>query len=136
LSHGNDNDDDFAQAQAKTRCFRRMVLLIDDIDQFYSGKIHRLNNRIVESLVFGPAQAFNRYFGPLNPVLAFIVGFYCWSEILSNLGYKSDYPGITNGERAKLATCFGIFYALCLIFSVSSTQFLKYTIKRQRPLVP
>lgn len=95
-----------------------------------------MNNRAVEAFVYAPAQAFNRYFGPLNPIIAFIVGYFCWSEMLSNLGYKSEYTLITAGDRARLAGCFGVFYALCLIFSVCSTQFLKYSIKRQRPVKP
>ena len=66
-------------------------------------------------------------------ILSLFVGAIRHDTLLQEMGYQPAGPNISLGEQFRYGFAFMLYYALSLLAMVTSTQILKYSIRRQRP---
>lgn len=112
----------------------RILYKIDEVDRHYSAKFHETSKLSIELVLIIFAHFFNRLWIVFSFILATFVGYFRYDVMLESLGYqpvnKEDLDFVA---RLRLGFTFTLYYALCLGVMVTSTQILKYTIRRPRP---
>ena len=76
---------------------------------------------------------FNRLWIVFPMLLTWVIGFYRYDVMLTSQGFEPLGDDIKDTVKLRLGLCFMLFFQLVLLAMVTSTQVLKYTIRRERP---
>lgn len=98
--------------------------------------LHASTNISLELVLICFAAFFNRGMVTISILLSCLVGAYRYEAFLFNLGYRPVQHELSIVERLRYGVVFMLYYAVALGIMVSSTQIMKYTIKRPRPEIP
>ena len=66
-------------------------------------------------------------------LLTWLIGYYRYDVMLSSQGFVTLGDDIEESQKLRMGFCFMLFFQLVLLAMVTSTQILKYTIRRERP---
>lgn len=66
-------------------------------------------------------------------LLTWLIGYYRYDVMLSSQGFVALGDDIEESTKLRMGFCFMLFFQLVLLAMVTSTQILKYTIRRERP---
>jgi membrane-associated phospholipid phosphatase len=105
----------------------------DEVDRHFSAKLQTHHSLLADLLLVFWAHFFNRALITVGILLSAGVGFFRYNEMLSNLGYQPVHGDLSIEDRIRYGVVFMLFYGFSLLAMVSSTQVLKYTIRRPRP---
>lgn len=105
----------------------------DEVDRYYSGILQGHHSLVADLLLVFWAHFFNRALITVGILISAVVGFFRYNEMLANFGYQTVQGDISFEERVRYGVVFMLFYGFSLLAMVSSTQILKYSIRRPRP---
>ena len=103
------------------------------IDRALSEKVQRSNSKLVESILFIPAHLFNRWVIVIAIAFTGVMGYFRYDKMLAYNNYVELGSEIPNSTKFCLGVSFAVFYGLCLLVMVISTQIMKYSFRRERP---
>ena len=111
----------------------RMLHWLDNFDKYYSRQLQEMTSLPVELCLIIPAHCFNRVYATSGIILSLFVGALRYEVLLQEMGFRAVGHEITVVEQFRYGAVFMIYYGLSLLAMVTSTQILKYSIKRARP---
>jgi hypothetical protein len=81
-------------------------------------------------MLFIPAHFFNRAYATIGIVLSLFVGALKYEMLLHEMGFRPVGHDISVAEQFRYGLAFMLYYALSLLAMVTSTQIMKYSIRR------
>ena len=66
-------------------------------------------------------------------LLVWCIGYYRYDVMLANQGFAALGGGISERAKLRMGLCYMLYFDLILLIMVTSTQIMKYTIRRERP---
>lgn len=119
--------------QKPSGAFGKTLAYLDEIDKKYSRQLQNESTLGIELPLILPALFWNRAMCAVGIVMSCGVGALRCEVLLSQMGYREVKHELDSLERFRYGLVFMIYYALSLLVMVTSTQILKYTIRRERP---
>jgi hypothetical protein len=81
-------------------------------------------------LLIIPAHFFNRSYAVIGIVLSLFVGALRYETLLQEMGFRPVGHEISVAEQFRYGAAFMLYYTLSLLAMVTSTQIMKYSIRR------